>query len=416
MTRFPAVDTVGERRSLGAPFRALWLSVAISGTGDGMFLTAFPLLAATLTRDAVLIAGVTVASRLPWLLFSLLTGAIADRFDRRRLMVLADVVRCAVVALLGIAVLVDDARIWSLYVCAFALGIAETLHANAAQAILPVVVAPERLTPANARLTGTQVMTEQFGGPPLGAALYGAAPAVPFLVDAVTFAASAGLIASLPDVHGVERSTTRLRDDIREGVRFIVHHPVLLRLVTLLGVLNFFYFASEAVLILYTFERLHAGKAAYTALFLAAAAGTVATQWLVTPLQERIGAARTITISFWLWTVALIAVALTTTPAVAVGGFFLLGAGDGLWRVLTVTLRQRITPNRLLGRVNAAYRMVAQGIIPLGAAFGGATAKLWGVRSPFAIAAVVFVVISLAAPVLLRPVSRLETLASLPTS
>ena len=373
-----------------------------------MFLTAFPLLAAALTRDAALIAGVTVASRLPWLLFSLVTGAIADRFDRRRLMVVADLARCAVVALLALAVLTDEARIWLLYVCAFGLGVGETMHANAAQAILPVVVDPDRLVPANARLTGTQVMTEQFGGPPLGAALFGAAPAVPFVVDAVSFAASAALVRTLPDVHRVERSASRLRDDIREGVAFIVRNPVLTRLVTLLGILNFFYFAAEAVLILYTFEQLDAGKAAYTGLFLAAAAGTVATQWLVTPLQERIGAARTITISFWMWTVALVGTAVTSSPLVAIVSFFLLGAGDGLWRVLTVTLRQRITPNRLMGRVNAAYRMVAQGIIPIGAAFGGITAKLWGVRSPFVIAAAVFVVISVFAPVLLRPVASVE--------
>ena len=402
------MDRVATTRTLGAPFRALWLSVAISGTGDGMFLTAFPLLAAALTRDAALIAGVTVASRLPWLLFSLVTGAIADRFDRRRLMVAADLARCAVVALLALAVLTDEARIWLLYVCAFGLGLGETMHANAAQAILPLVVDDERLVPANARLTGTQVMTEQFGGPPLGAALFGAAPAVPFVVDAVSFAASAALVRTLPDVHRVERSPSRLRDDIREGVAFIVRNAVLTRLVTLLGILNFFYFAAEAVLILYTFEQLDAGKAVYTGLFLAAAAGTVATQWLVTPLQARIGAARTITISFWMWTVALVGTAVTSSPFVAIASFFLLGAGDGLWRVLTVTLRQRITPNRLMGRVNAAYRMVAQGIIPIGAAFGGVTAKVWGVRSPFVIAAAVFVVISALAPVLLRPVASLE--------
>lgn len=383
----------------------MWLSVAISGTGDGMFLTAFPLLAASLTRDAVAIAGVTVASRLPWLLFSLLSGAVADRFDRRRLMVGADVARCAVVAVLGTLVLLGDARMWLLYLCAFGLGIGETLHANAAQAILPVIVDGPKLVTANARLTGTQVMTEQFGGPPLGAALYGASASAPFLVDAVSFGVSAGLIASLPDVHRVEPPTTRLLADVREGVRFIARNAVLRRLVTLLGILNFVYFASEAVLILYTFEQLHAGKAVYTAMFLAAAAGTVSTQWLVTPMQERFGAVTTIVVSFWLWTVALVGLSLTGTPAIAIASFFLLGAGDGLWRVLTVTLRQQITPNRLLGRVNAAYRMVAQGIIPIGAAFGGAMAKAFGVRAPFVAATAVFVVISVAGPWLLAPLA-----------
>jgi MFS family permease len=407
-----AVHTeVDRRRSLGAPFRAVWASVAISGTGDGMFLTAFPLLAAALTRDAVLIAGVTVASRLPWLLFSLVTGAIADRFDRRRLMVLADIGRCIVVAGLGVAVLMDDASIWLLYACAFALGIGETMHANAAQAIIPVIVDPEQLVAANARLTGTQVMSEQFLGPPIGAALFGAAASVPFLVDAVSFGASAGLIASLPDVHGVERPTTGLLADVREGVRFITSSAVLRRLVTLLGILNFTYFAAEAVLILYTFDQLHAGKVVYTAMFIAAASGTVSTQWLVSPMVRRYGAAPTIVVSFWLWTFALVGLSITSLPAFAIGSFFLLGAGDGLWRVLTVTLRQRITPNRLLGRVNAAYRMVAQGVIPVGAAFGGLLAKVFGVRAPFMVAAAVFVVISVFGPVLLRPVSAMEDAA-----
>lgn len=397
-----------NRRSLGVPFRTNWLSVAISSTGDGMFLTAFPLLAAALTRDAVLVAGVTVASRLPWLLFSLVAGAIADRFDRRRLMVIADCCRCIVVAGLGLAVLSDDATMLLLYVCAFALGIGETLHANAAQAIVPVLVEADQLVTANARLTGTQVMSEQFIGPPVGAALFGAAACVPFLVDAVSFGASAGLIASLPDVHGVERPTTSLFADVREGVRFITSNPVLRRLVTLLGVLNFTYFAAEAVLILYTFEQLHAGKVVYTAMFIAAASGTVSTQWLVTPMVRRFGAVPTIVVSFWLWTLGLIGLSITSTPAIAIGGFFLLGAGDGLWRVLTVTLRQRITPNRLLGRVNAAYRMVAQGVIPLGAGFGGVMAKAFGVRSPFIVAAAMFVAISVFGPALLRPVAAME--------
>jgi MFS family permease len=323
-------------------------------------------------------------------------------------MVLADIVRCAVVAGLGIVILADEARIWLLYTCAFALGIAETLHANAAQAILPVIVEPQQLTAANARLTGTQVASEQFVGPPLGAALYGAASSVPFLVDAVTFGVSAGLIASMPDVHAVERPTTGVLTDVREGVRFITSNAVLRRLVALLGILNFTYFAGEAVLILYTFEQLHAGKAVYTLLFLAAATGTVSTQWLVTPMQRQFGAVTTIVVSFWLWTIALVGLATTGVPAIAIASFFLLGAGDGLWRVLTVTLRQRITPNRLLGRVNAAYRMVAQGIIPLGAAFGGAMAKAFGVRAPFVIAAVVFVAISLLGPRLLRPVAAMD--------
>jgi MFS family permease len=379
----------------------------VSGIGDGMFLTAFPLLAAGLTRDAAVIAGVTVAGRLPWLFFSLLSGALADRANRQRLMVAADLARGAVVAVLAVVVLTNRERVWLLYLCAFGLGLAETVHANAAQALMPVVVRPDQLVRANARMTGMHVVTENFAGPPLGAALFSIAPVAPFLVDAVSFGASAGFIGALPRVHDVERPTTRVIDDVREGVRFIVGHPVLRRLAALLGILNFFYFASEAVLVLYALERLHGGNGVYAALFIAAAAGTLATQWMVTPLKRGIGSPWTLTISIWAWGLALAGLALTARASVAIGLFFLLGLGDGLWRVLTVSLRQTVTPNRLMGRVNSAYRMVAQGIIPLGAAFGGIVAKLFGVRAPFAIAAVVFIVIAIFTPWFLRPAQGL---------
>ena len=124
-----------RRRSLGSDFRAVWLSVVVSSTGDGMFITALPLMAALLTRDPVLIAGITIAQRLPWLLLSMFTGAVADRMDRRRLMIGADVARFVVVGVLGVAIVFDAANIWMLYVCAFLLGTGETLHVNAAQAL-----------------------------------------------------------------------------------------------------------------------------------------------------------------------------------------------------------------------------------------------------------------------------------------
>ena len=126
-----------RRRSIGPDFRLVWLAVLVSSTGDGMFITAFPLLAATLTRDPLLIAGVTIALRLPWLLLSLITGAVADRMDRRRLMIGADIVRFLIVGVLGVCLVAGAVSIWLLYACAFLLGTGETLHVNSVQALLP---------------------------------------------------------------------------------------------------------------------------------------------------------------------------------------------------------------------------------------------------------------------------------------
>ena len=368
----------------------MWWQVAISSTGDGMFLTAFPLLAAALTRDAVTIAGVTVASRAPWLLFSLPFGAVADRFDRRILMALADTVRGVVVALLAGLVLAHDARVWTLYVCAFVLGSGEVLHANASQALIPVVVGPANLVAFNSSLSATQAATETFIGPPIGSSLFAVAPSLPFIADAVSFGGSVLLAARLPDVHGVAPATTRLRDDIREGVHHLWHDAVLRRLALMISGLNVFWFAGEAVLVLYAFEALHGGKATFTALFLSGAAGTVIMQRFITPLRARLGVAGAMTLMLWMWAVGTLGLATAPNGGIAAGAFFVMGAGDGLWRVLATSLRQTVTPNHLLGRVNSIHRMFGMGAIPVGAALGGVEADLFNARAPFVIAAVAF--------------------------
>lgn len=370
-----------------------------------MFVTAFPLLAATLTGDPFLIAGVTIASRLPWLMFSMLTGAMADRMDRRRLMVGADLARFVIVAALGVAIAMDVEHIWMLYSCAFALGTLETLHTNAAQALLVSIVEKRDLMEANARFGSAQVAAVQFAGPPLGASLFSVAASIPFLADAASFAGSAALIAALADDHGVEAPTTRLRDDVREGFLFVLGHPALRRLAAILAVINFFYFSSIALLVLYTDQILHSGKITYTALFIGAATGTVASRWFVSRLTERFGVVRTIAVSFWMWATAMVGLAITSSPVVAVAMFGVLGVGTGFWLVLNTTVRQELTPGRLLGRMNAAYRTISWGVVPFGAGFGGLFARAFGLRAPFIVAGVALALVAALAMPLLKPIA-----------
>lgn len=368
-----------------------------------MFLTAFPLLAASLTRNAVTIAGVTVASRTPWLLLSLPFGAAADRLNRRVLMVIADSVRGVVVAVLAALVVAHDARVWTLYVCAFVLGSGEVLHANASQALIPVVVGPEGIVPFNSSTQALQAATETFIGPPIGSALFAAAPSLPFVADAVSFGGSVVLAARLPYAHEAAASNARLRDDIREGIRYLWHDAVLRRLAVLIAGLNIAWFAAEAVLVLYAYERLHGGKATFTALFLAGAVGTVAVQRLIGPLQRRLGVFGSFTVMLWLWALATLGLALASNGGVAIAFFVVIGLGDGLWRVLATSLRQTITPNHLLGRVNSVHRMFGMGAIPIGAALGGVEAHAFGVRAPFVIAAVGFGLAAAFSRVVLAP-------------
>jgi len=369
-----------------------------------MFVTAFPLLAALLTRDPVLIAGITISTRLPWLLFSIFTGAIADRSDRRKLMIGADLARMVIVGALGAAILLDVVTIWQLYVCAFLLGICETLHVNAAQAFIPAIVRQDQLLPANARFASAQIVSTQFIGPPLGVALFNATRSLPFIADAVTFAGSAGLIAAIPDEHAVDKPTTRFRDDVLDGLRFLRDHKPLRRLTEILAFVNFFYFAAISLLVLYNDEILGGTDVTFTALSVGAAVGTVVSRFFIQRLVDRSGTTTTMVISMWLWAVATTVMAFTSNAPIAIASNVILGIGTGLWLSLNTTLRQQLTPSRMLGRMNAASRTVSWGIVPFGAAFGGLTARLLGLRGPFILSAASMVGCAIIGRRLLRPV------------
>jgi MFS family permease len=389
------------------PLRLILASAAISGIGDGVFVSAFPLLAASLTREPVLIAGVTVALQIPWMTVAFLAGATADRRDRVGMLVTADLARAAIVGVLGVVLLLMEPSIWVIYICALCLGSAETFHAAAAQAFLPTVVEPRDLVSANARVASTGLITNRFAGPPLGAALFAASRSMPFLVDAVSFVAAAGLAVPLPRSKPSEPTGSSLGRDIAEGVRFMLGHVVLRRLLALLVVLNGLYFGAHAVLVLYVYEILRAGNAAYAALLVATAIGAIAGQRIVGPLHRRFGSVVSITVAVWLWTIGLVVLAVATSTAAAAASLAVTGVGTGVWSVVTVSLRQTITPNRLLGRVNMAYRAVAQGVIPLGAAISGIVAARLTVRAPFVMAAAIFVLVAAITPLVLRPASAM---------
>jgi MFS family permease len=378
----------------------------VSSAGEGMFLTAFPLLAAILTRDPVLIAGVTIASRLPWLMFSLFTGALADRMDRRKLMIGADLIRLVIVGLLGVAILTDVVNIWMLYFSAFLLGSCETLHVNAAQGLIPAIVKPEDLLEANARFASGQIVAAQFIGPPLGVAMFNVSMSLPFLADAATFAGSAALVSRVPDEHAVEPPTTKILQDIKEGIRYTIETVSLRRLTEILMVVNFFYFAANALLVLYNEDLLGGNKITFTALSVGAASGTVISRFFLDKITTKLGKTRTLQVSLWAWAIATIGLAVAWEPILAIVMHLVLGLGSGWWIALNTTLRQQITPTRMLGRMNAVSRTVTWGIVPFGALFGGVAARIFGLRGPFIISAIVMVSYAVFSRRLLKPVDE----------
>jgi MFS family permease len=366
----------------------------VANTGDGVFAVALPLLAESLTRDPLLFAGVNVANRLPWLVFSLHAGAIADRFDRRRVMWMANAARALAVAGLGTAVLGDVASIWLLYAVGFGLGVAETLFDTSSQALLPALVARDQLEAANGRLVAGEIVTTQFLGPPLGGLLFGVAAAVPILLDAGTFAVSAGLVASLGGLVATRRRPAGevprpMRVEIAEGLRWLRGHRLLRGLAVLLGAMNGTHVMVFAVFPLYAVgegSALGLGSFGFGVLLTSTAVGSGIGSLLSAPLVRRFGRGAVLWSTLGTSVVVPVAIALTSSPVLVGVTFAVFGLSVVLWNVVTVSLRQTIIPDELLGRVNSVYRFLGWGAMPLGSLAGGLVASVVGVRGTFLVA------------------------------
>jgi MFS family permease len=370
---------------LGPNYWRIWWANAISSTGDGAFVAALPLLAVTITRDPRLVSVVTAATYLPWMVLSLPAGAIVDRYDRATLMWRAQLVQAAVVAALAVAVVFRQADIEVLALGGLLLGCAEVIFSNAAQAVLPALVPPELLPKANGSQQISLTIGESFLGPPVGSLLFAAAAALPFGLDAASFAASAGLVARLPRIPQ-EPQQTKIRAQVAEGLRWLAGHRLLRVIAVLLGVYNFANQMGQAVLVLLATETLHVGVRGYGFLLAADAVGSVVGGLVCPWLTGRLGMLPSLIIGGAINAAVFVGLGLAPDPAVAAVLLAAQGFAVTMWNVVTVSLRQQIVPAALLGRVNSVYRMLGWGLMPLGALAGGFVAHAAGLRAPYLVA------------------------------
>lgn len=392
-------------------FRRLWLATAVSSIGDGIRLTALPLLALSLTRDPLLLSLVMVANWGP-LLLSPLAGVLADVFDRRRLMILMDVGRTVVAALLTVSVLTDTVTLAIVCVAAALFGIGEMVFVVAAQSFLPAVVAPENLPAANGRLHVAQLVLRDSIGQPLGGVIFVAVASLPFLIDGISFAvgvlllatiASAARVMPAPPAEGASRP--RWTAMIAEGARYLRADRLLLMLAVMLGVLNFFLAGIGALEVLYVVDWLDLSPGLFGVFLASGALGGIVGATLGPRLSK----------SFGLFEVALVALALAgfsslmlgvvDAPLVAALAFAALGLGGAVYQALTVSFRQATTASEILGRINGIYRLVGTGTAPIGAVAAGVLAKVTNVSVPFVVAGVGVLVLAM---VTTRPLLRLS--------
>jgi MFS family permease len=381
--------TTARPAGLGRGYRWLLAAAGNANLADGIVKAALPLLAVRLTDRPALVAGVAFAAGLPWLLATLHAGALADRLDRRRTMLLANLARTIVLGAFAATIGAGLDRIWFLYAVALGLGLAETLHDTAAQSFLPQLVGRDRLARANGRLYGVEITANQFVGPPLGAFVLAASAVVAVAVPSALFALAALALARIPGSFHPERvgPRTSLGADVREGIRVLWDHRLLRTFAWMVGVMNLAATASFAVLVLYARGPMGLSEGQYGILLTASAVGSFAASLVTERVETAIGRAWSLRLCVLTGVVAGTVPALTADRWLVGASMVLFGAGVVLWNVVVVSFRQRVTPDHLLGRVNAGFRLLAWGTMPLGAALAGFVGESFGLRAVFAVSA-----------------------------
>ena len=371
---------------MGREYWKLWSASTVSALGDGISAAALPLLAASLTREPGLIAGLTFAFTLPWLLFGLVSGALVDRWDRRTILVWTNVVRAAIVGTLAAAVLLDAATLPLAYAIAFLHGSADTLAASAAPALVPRLVTPDHLERANGRLAAAATVNAEFVGPPVGAFLFAAAAVAPFAADAASFGAAALVVLAIRGRFRAARprtDPTTLWAEVGAGLQLLWREPLLRALGATVAVLGIVDAAWFSILVLYALDVLGTSEAGYGFFLAAGAVGSVVGSLGASRATARLGASAVLAGALLVAAATQLVLGLTSSVGVALAMLAGSGLAFGLWNVVAVSVRQRLAPDELLGRINGAYRFLGVGGYSVGAASGGVVAHVLGIRAPF---------------------------------
>lgn len=370
---------------LGAAFRWLLASSWTTNLGDGVALAAGPLLVASLTRDAFLVALAATVQWVPPLVFGLLAGAVTDRLDRRLIVVVVDLARAVVLVVLTLAVATDRVSVPVALGALFVLGTAEVFADNSAQTLLPMLVARDDLAVANSRLMTGFVTMNQMAGPPLGAALFTAGAAWAFGAQAVLVALGAVLVTRvvLPRDAADTGTRTSLARSVAEGFAWVRNHAAVRTLVLTIFSFNITFGAAWSVLVLYATQRLGLGAVGFglvtTVIAAGGLAGTAAYGWITL----RVSLGDLMRVGLVVETLTHLALASTRSAWVAMPVFFVFGVHAFVWGTTSVTVRQRAVPRALQGRVGSVNLVGTYGGLVLGSAVGGLLARAAGVAAPF---------------------------------
>ena len=411
-------------------FNLLLTASTFSNLADGIAGFAYPWLFSLLTRDPLLISIVSVLVNLPRLIFVLYAGVIADKFNRQKILIFTRLGQVFLTSIFIVLIYLNldnipkevqfnepqfDSKfliISAAYLLAFMFGLLEVTRDNAAQAFLPQIVSKDNLPKANGRLFGIEIVTNNFLGTPVGGFLIGLSLITPFIFDTLLMLVSVFFITGIkgkferPEDINKDQNTSEM---IREGVVWLKNNTLLKRLAIYTGIANFFGSMQFPIMILFAQELIGLNAIQYSFLAYGAAIGGLVGSQVANKINAKLEESKTLLISVALFGIGMFAPYVTTNPFIVAGSFGLSSFGSVLWNVQAVSIRQALIPDNLLGRVNSVYRLLALGLNPIGAIFGGAIVKIldnsfsreFALRFPFLLGGIFMLILFLSAPRLL---------------
>ena len=368
--------------SLGATFNKLWSAAMFSKFADGLVGAAIPLLAATLTRDSVLIAIQANMMLLPWLFFAIPIGALMDRLNRRLSMLLVQGTRVAIGATIASLMITGQMNLWVLMALTFIFGISEVVYDTATQSTIPALLKGNQLERGNSRLQIADTVMQSFIGAPLGAIIFAAIAFTPFMGISVCYVIAIILVSSiapkamqsLRPADAPKRST--LRAEMKEGLVYLWNDKVLFRLVVTTGAVGFCYALGQSTLVLFILDHLHVPEASYGLLMIPLAVGALLGAFASPLLSARFGRSKTLAYSLPVSALTLLLAGLAPDATWYMAATLLHGFFIAQWNILLMSTYHAMIPNEIFGRIHGTRRTLVWGLMPIGGLIGGFLGKI----------------------------------------
>jgi MFS family permease len=366
-----------EKESLGKTFNRLWSAAMFSKFADGLAMAAIPLLAATLTRDTVLIAIQSNMLMLPWLLFAIPLGTLLDRVNRRLAMILVQATRVGIGLALAGLIMSGQMNLVALMVLTFIFGISEVVYDTATQSTIPALLKDHQLERGNSKLQIADTIMQSFIGVPLGAIIFAAFTFSPFLGLAACYVAAMILVSTIPSQSmQIPRlqdapKRERLSAEIKEGIVYLWEHKVLFRLVMTTGAVGFCYALGQATLVLFLLDHLKVREVDYGLVMLPLAVGALLGAFASPKISKRFGRSKTLAISLPLSALSLLVGGLAPNITWYLMASFVQGLFIAQWNILLMSTYHAMIPNEIFGRIHGTRRTIVWGLMPLGGLAGG---------------------------------------------